>query len=168
MIRMAQNNEPSPAAMGFAFVAAGFLMLLIFALFLLQIAAIIFAGFFLFVVNKRYRTIGMVAGVATTLLLMKPASDLILAAHREFDIGVLLWSLNLLPLSLLAFGFIIAILIMDFLNNQRNLPTSDDDLRAWRIKHGFTKGMDLSKTKPMQQHDIAPGDAFDVPPQDRG
>lgn len=165
---MSQNEQPNPAMMGFVFVAAAFFLLLIFALFLLQIAAIAYAGFFLFVVNKRYKVIGVGAGAATMFLLTQPAGDLILSAHKEFDVGVLLWSYNLMPFSLMAFGFIIAILVMDFLNNQRNLPTSDDDWRAWRIKHGFTKGMDLSNTTPLPRHHIAQSDVFDVPPQDRG
>lgn len=161
---MAQNENNSGIVV-FGIIAAGFLIALIFALFIIEIAAIAFAIFWLFVLNWRYTLICGAAGFATVSVLNEPVQRLISKMYQQFDMGMLVWAFHLAPWALMAIGFIVACLLLDFINDQRNQPTSKDDLLAWRIKWGFTKGLDLTKSASPQR--MPPANVFDVPPQDR-
>lgn len=161
---MAQN-ENNGAMLGFGLVAATVIFMLIFTLFIIQIGAIAFAAFSLLVVNGRYKVICGLVGLIAMVLLTGPLQTLISNMYREFQIGMLVWSFHLAPWSILAIGFILTCLGLDFINDQRNQPTSEHDLLAWRIKWGFTKGLDLKPAA--SQPSLTDQNVFDVPPQDR-
>ena len=160
---MAQNDN-NGAMLGLGLVAATVMVMLIFTLFIIQIGAIAFAAFSLLVVNRRYKIICGLVGLLAMALLTGPLQTLISNMYRELEIGMLIWSFHLAPWSILAIGFILTCLGLDFINDQRNQPTSEHDLLAWRIKWGFTKGLDLNPASSLQR---APDqNVFDVPPQD--
>ena len=58
---MAQNDNTG-AYIGFAVIATGLLIMVIFAMFIVEIGALAFGAFMLMVVNWRYKIIGVLAG----------------------------------------------------------------------------------------------------------
>ena len=166
---MAQNDVQNTS---WAWGVAVLIMIMVFAMafivLAIEVAAIAFATFAILFVNRRYFCFGVMGGTVSVSLLFPLIGKFLLDANDGFDMFLLVWAYNLLGAGLWSVGFIIACLILDYINDQRNLPTSDADLLAWRIKWGFTKGLNLvdgtTSQLPPTDH---PSQAFDVPPQDR-
>lgn len=158
------SQEDQGKMLGFAIVAAALMFMFIFVVIVASIAAIGFGIFALIVANWRYKITGIAVGFGFFAILTPLIASIEGPRGGDFLADSANLAILLGALAMPAVGFIISTMVLDFINDQRELPTWEDDLIAWRKKNGFTKGL-VEKKPPEMPHQPSKN-TFDVPEQD--
>lgn len=160
-------------------IAVGYIFVLIVAAAIFSVMAYVGAAiwslyvFYIFLyVRPSYKILGLIACAVATYFVWEPVQVMAFKLtlpprHIENSIYAIIQACLL---SIPASAFYLTAFALDFVNDQREEPTSGDDLIAWRLRWGFTKGLIQPVADNREQHQGGqpsgrPG-AFDVPPQD--